>query len=170
MEMKKEVGRTLCLAVVFLVFTALASSQSATPAADPFQDMNARFSRLLGVSLDKIKLHYYIVKNGGVVDISAKDPNDSSTIAAIQKYLQNQKDLWEKGKESAVTAVHERPPESAATMRRLRNEITFYMAKTDTGGDLRMFSINDQARLAIQDYMRFEIAEHRTGDSTTADQ
>lgn len=168
--MKKVFGRTLFLAAAFLAFTALASAQSAAAAPDPFQEMNARFSHVLGVSVDKVKLHFYLVKNGGVVDLTARDPSDSITISAIQKYLQNQKDLWEKGKENAVTDVHEKAPESAATMRRLRNEITFYMAKTDNGGDLRMFSINDQARLAIQDYMKFEITEHKTGDSPTTDQ
>lgn len=166
--MKDAIRRTLSILIAFLALAALASAQAAPQ--DPFEEMNARFSRVLGVSVEKIVLHFYLVKNGGVIDLTAKDPKDAITVNAIQKYLQNQKELWEKGKESAVTDIHEKPPESAATMRKLRNDITFYAAKTDNGGDLRMFSINEQARVAIQDYMRFEITEHKTGDSVTLDQ
>ena len=166
--MKNAMGRTLSLLAI-LVFASLAIAQAA-PAGDPDAEMNARFSKALGVPLDKVTLHFYLVKNGGVIELTAKDPNDTATINALQKYLQTQKDLWEKGKETAVTDVHGKFPESAATMRRLRNEITFYMAKTDNGGVLRMFSINEQARNAIQEYFKFEIAEHKTGDSPTVDQ
>lgn len=167
--MKSAMARTISVLFALLVTAALANAQT-TPVGDPEQEMNARFSKAVGVSLDKLVLHYYLVKNGGVVELAAKDPQDTNTIAAIQKYLQNQKELWEKGKDLAVTEVHTKFPESAVTMRKLRNEITFYMAKTDNGGVLRMFSINDQARNAIQDFLKFEIAEHKTGDSPTIDQ
>lgn len=166
--MRSPAGRTVLVLIGILLVANLAAAQAA-PAANP-EDTSARFSRALGVPLDKVTLHFYLVKNGGVVELSAKDTADAATIAALQKYLQSQKDLWEKGKETAVTDVHMRAPESAATMRKLRNEITFYMAKTDNGGVLRMFSINEQARAAIQDYLRFEIGEHKTGDATTLEQ
>jgi hypothetical protein len=167
--MKNVMVRTLSLIVVIAVLASLAAAQAA-PTPDPEQEMNSRFSKAVGVPLDKFILHYYLVKNGGVVELAAKDPSDTSTIEAIQKYLQGQKELWEKGKETVVTDIHGKFPEPAATMKKLRNEITFYMAKTDAGGVLRMFSINDQARVAIQDYMKFEISEHKTGDSPTVDQ
>lgn len=165
--MKKVITRTILILAALLVTAPLASAQTAM--GDPTQEMNARFSKALGVSLDKIALHYYLVKNGGVIELASKDPNDTVTIEAIQKYLQTQKDLWEKGKDT-VTEVHAKAPESANIMRKLRNDITFYTAKTDAGAVLRMFSINDQARGAIQDYLKFEIAEHKTGDSPTVDQ
>ncbi len=166
--MKKATFRIVPILVVIVLGSALVIAQSAP--ANPEQEVDTRFSRALGVPLDKVTIHYYLVKNGGVIELSAKNTGDSGTIAALQKYLQNQKDLWEKGKETAVTEVHMHPPEAAATMRKLRNDITFYAAKTDNGGVLRMFSINDQARVAIQDYLRFEINEHKTGDPTTLDQ
>lgn len=161
--------RTVLILAGFFLIAVLAGAQAA-PAANPEQEVESRFSRAMGVPVEKVTVHFYLVKNGGVVELSAKNPTDTTTAAALQKYLQNQKDLWEKGKETAVTDVHLRAPEAASTMRRLRNDITFFMAKTDSGGVLRMFSINEQARAAIQDYLRFEITEHKTGDPTTLDQ
>ena len=166
--MKNGTARIVSSIAFALLLTALAFAQT-TPAPDSDQEISARLSRALGVPVDRITLHFYLVKAGGVTEITAKDPQDAAAVAAIQKYLQNQKELWEKGKDPVVE-VHSKPPESVATLRKMRNEITFYVAKTDTGGVLRMFSINDQARTAIQDFMRFEIAEHKTGDSPTTDQ
>jgi hypothetical protein len=165
--MRNAMGRILAVVLALLAMTGVAFAQA--PTSDD-QEVPARFSRALGVSLDKVVVHYYLVKNGGVIELAAKDANDNATISALQKYLQNQKELWEKGKETAVTEVHSKPPECAGVMRKLRNDITFYVAKTDAGAVLRMFSINEQARNAIQDYLKFEIAEHKTGDSPTIDQ
>jgi len=165
--MKKVIICTTSILAALLITVMLASAQTAM--ADPTQEMNARFSKALGAGLDKVALHFYLVKNGGVIELASKDPNDTGTIEAIRKYLQSQKDLWEKGKDP-VTEVHAKAPESANLMRKLRNDITFYAAKTDTGAVLRMFSINEQARDAIQDYLKFEITEHKTGDSPTIDQ
>ena len=165
--MKKVIICTTSILAALLITVMLASAQTAM--ADPTQEMNARFSKALGAGLDKVALHFYLVKNGGVIELASKDPNDTGTIEAIRKYLQSQKDLWEKGKDP-VTEVHAKAPESANLMRKLRNDITFYTAKTDTGAVLRMFSINEQARDAIQDYLKFEITEHKTGDSPTIDQ
>lgn len=165
--MKNVITRTISILAALLIIVPLASAQTAM--GDPTQEMNARFSKALGVSLDKVALHYYLVKNGGVIELASKDPNDTATIEAIQKYLQTQKDLWEKGKDP-VTEVHGKAPESVNLMRKLRNDITFYTAKTDTGAVLRMFSINNQARGAIQEYLKFEIEEHKTGDPPTIDQ
>lgn len=166
--MKNAMGHIFKITLALFALSVIVFAQAPTGEPDP--EMNSRFSHALGVSVDKVNLHFYLVKNGGVIELAAKDPNDSATVGTIQKYLQNQKELWEKGKENAVTEVHAKPPESANIMRKLRNEITFYMAKTDNGGVLRMFSINEQAKNAIQDYLRFEIAEHKTGDSPTIDQ
>jgi hypothetical protein len=52
----------------------------------------------------------------------------------------------------------------------MRNDITFYSTETDSGAVLRMFSVNDQARQAVHDFMKFQISEHKTGDSPTVDQ
>jgi hypothetical protein len=104
------------------------------------------------------------VKNGGVIEFSAKDPADSASIAAVQKYLETQKDLFEKGKTEADADVHGKVPDGIPGLKKLRNEITFFAMKTESGAVLRMFTVNEQARQAIQDFVKFQINEHKTGD------
>lgn len=155
---------------VFFLLSALASIGWSQSPASTDNDLNTRFSKALGTDTNKVVQHYYLVKNGGVIEFTAKDPNDNATISAVQKYLDAQKDLFEKGKTDADADVHGKVPDGLPVLKRLRNEITFFAVKSDSGAALRMFSINDQARQAIQDFMKFQINEHKTGDPLVAEQ
>lgn len=169
--MKKTLARAIGVTGIACLLVMMVSAQALSAApADPERDMNLRFSKALGVEADKVVQHYYLVKNGGVVELTAKTPGDSATIAALQKYLNTQRDLFEKGKNETDAEVHGKVPDGMVGIKKFRNEITFFTAKTDNGALLRMFSVNPEARSAIQDYLRFQIIEHKTGDSPTIDQ
>jgi hypothetical protein len=112
----------------------------------------------------KATQHFYLLKNGGAVELAAKDPADKPTIDAIQKHLQSQAKNFEKGVFEVPTAEKGKVPESVNTMKKLRREITFEVMQMDAGAALRMFSVNTQARQAIQDFLKLQIEEHHTGD------
>ena len=154
--------------VIFvLIVASLAWSQ--TPLTGD-SDINIRFSKSLGTDANRIFQHYYLVKNGGVIEFTAKDPADNTSIAAVQKYLETQKDLFEKGKNEGDTEVHGKTADGMPVLKKLRNEITFFAVKNEEGAVLRMFSTNEQARQAIQDFIKFQINEHKTGDPLVAEQ
>jgi hypothetical protein len=153
--------------ILVLIVASLAWSQT-PPTGD--SDINARFSKSLGTDANRIFQHYYLVKNGGVIEFTAKDPADNASVAAVQKYLATQKDLFEKGKNEGDADVHGKIADGVPVLKKLRNEITFFTVKNEDGAVLRMFSTNDQARQAIQDFIKFQINEHKTGDPLVADQ
>jgi hypothetical protein len=166
--MKNTMARTFGTIFCALIMVSLADAQALTTANAP--EVDSRFSRVLGTDVGKIAQHYYLVKNGGVIELTAKDPNDAATVKAIQKYLDAQKDLFEKGKNESEAEVHGKVPDGSPALKKLRNDITFYSGKTDDGGVLRMFTTNEQARQAVYEFIKFEIGEHQTGDALTADQ
>ena len=149
--------------VLFLVLIIASMAWSQTPAPGD-TDINGRFSKSLGTDANRIFQHYYLVKNGGVIEFTAKDPADNASIAAVQKYLLAQKDLFEKGKNEGDSEVHGKVADGTLVLKKLRNEITFFTVKNEDGAVLRMFSVNEQARQAIQDFIKFQINEHKTGD------
>jgi len=124
----------------------------------------------MGVDPEKIVHHFYLLKNGGAIEISAKDDKDADVIAAIQRHIAVQAKAFEKGNFDTPTLVHEKQPEGVPVIRKLRKEITFEVVPTDAGAALRMLSVNSQARQAIHDFLRFQIEEHKTGDPTTVEQ
>ncbi len=165
--MVRTASAVFCVLCVLLL-VSLGTAQSLNGNSEA--DMNSRFSRVLGTDVDKLSQHYYLVKNGGVIELTAKDPQDQAVIKAIQKYLDSQKDLFEKGKNESETEVHGKAPDGLLGIKRFRNEITFFSTGTDNGAVLRMFTVNEQAKQAVYEFMKFEIAEHKTGDVLTVEQ
>lgn len=159
--MRSFLVRATAAVFVVGVLASIGWSQTSVPTDNSF---NTRFSKALGTDVDKVVQHYYLVKNGGVIEFTAKDPADNATIATVQKYLEAQKDLFEKGKAEADAEIYGKIPDGLPALKKLRNEITFFAVNTDSGAALRMFSVNEQARQAIQDFMKFQINEHKTGD------
>ena len=165
--MTRTMARTTTTLFLLLILASFGFAQSAGPAEN---DLNARFSKALGTDASKIVQHYYLVQNGGVIELTAKDPADHACIVAIQKYLDLQKDLFERGKNDSDTEIHGKVPDGLAALKKLRGDITFFTVKDDNGAVLRMLTVSDQARQAIQDFMKFQINEHKTGDPLTAEE
>lgn len=169
--MKHTTQCTIPVALLLLLTVSFVSAQTAsTQTVAP--ELKTRYLKATGLDPDKIVQHYYLVKNGGVIELAAKDPNDTATATAIMKYLEAQRQLFEKGKNDTAIEIHGKTPDGYLGIRKLRNEITFYPTKNDTGtgGVLRMFSVNPEAKKAIQDFLKFQITEFQTGDSPTENQ
>lgn len=143
----------ICTLLLTIPCIALAQKNDKDPKPMPFDE-------------DKAVHHFYLLKNGGAVEVSAKDPGDKTTVTAIQKHLEMQAKLFEKGNFDAPIAEHGKVPDGVNTIKKLRKEITFEVMEMDAGAALRMFSVNNQARQAIQDFLKFQIQEHHTGDPT----
>jgi len=152
----------LAFAVVLVLTPA---AKAGDPAQEPdHQAMMTRGSKLMGFDLSKVNHHFYLIANGGVVEITAKDPDDKQTILAIQKHLKEQAKAFEKGNFDIPTQVHGRVPDGVPMMKKLRNEINFNARPNDDGAALRMLTVNPAARESIYEFIRFQINEHHTGD------
>ncbi|HEX8926526.1 MAG TPA: hypothetical protein VF786_12080 [Terriglobales bacterium] len=151
--------RAAFIAVALLVLIAISSAQSgkgkSTSVAVPDES--------------KIERHYWLLKNGGAIEMVCKAPCDSSTQATIQQYLDALAKSFEKGSFEAEFVTGTTAPVSLANLKKLRDEVTFHAASSDVGYSLRMLTVNPQARDAIYDFMRYEITNRKTGDPTTLD-
>jgi len=64
------------------------------------------------------------------------------------------------------TLVDGQTPPGADTMKRLKNQLHYATANLAGGGQLRITTSNPEARNAVYEFLRFQIQEHKTGDST----
>jgi hypothetical protein len=145
------VASVLCLLILSLPLFAFSQKSDKDAKPLPFDE-------------GKATQHFYLLKNGGAVELAAKDPADKPTIEAIQKHLELQAKNFEKGNFDITSTEKGKFPESVNTMKKLRKEITFEVMQLDAGAALRMFSVNTQARQAIQDFLKLQIEERHTGD------
>jgi hypothetical protein len=158
----------LTVLVVALAFAAGAIAQTEMASVQaPRAEALSRNSQLLGFDLNKTNQHFYLYKNGGAIDISAKNIDDVGSIAAVRRYLEKQEKDFAKGDIELQKLVYPELPPSLLIIRKLKDEISFSYTSTDEGGALRMFTINNKARDAIHDYLKNEIKSNQTGDPLT---
>jgi hypothetical protein len=61
--------------------------------------------------------------------------------------------------------VHGTTPPGVPTMKKLHDQIHYHYEQTGTGGKIVIDTANPKTLSAIHDFLRFQISEHRTGDS-----
>jgi hypothetical protein len=69
------------------------------------------------------------------------------------------------GNFDAPLATHAEAPPGVPELQRLTSAITYTFEPTDRGGRVRIVSANPGAIRAVHAFLRYQIAEHRTGDS-----
>ena len=61
--------------------------------------------------------------------------------------------------------LHATVPPGVETMKRLKSEIMYAAENTARGAQLRITTCDAEAGAAIHRFLRFQIEDHRTGDS-----
>lgn len=160
--MRSVVGLVILLSLLSI---GLAAQEPPKPYVDP--ELLSRATRVSGFESDRVNRHFYVLKNGGAVEITAKDANDESTIKAIQSYLKKESDMWTKGNFDTVAAVYGKAPESTVQLKKLRDNVTYAVVPEENGAVVRMLTVNPMAKTAIHDYLKFQIEQLKTGDPTS---
>jgi hypothetical protein len=147
-----------CIAVIVLGCALVVSAQKRSVEEIP-----------MGFDPAKTVAHFYLLKNGGAIELSAKAETDKDTIDAIQRYVAAQAKAYDKGSFDIPTEMNGKPVDGVPVIKKLRKEITFEVVPMDTGAALRMLSVNGPAKQAIQDYVKFQIIERKSGDPLTVE-
>lgn len=164
--MYKIVCRSLAALLIALLFSSAALAlQNATK--DEAKQKSS--SMPMGFDVDKAVHHFYLLKNGGAIELTAKDANDAAMIKTLKQHLEMQAKNFEKGNFETQMQVHGKLPDGAPMLKKLRNEITYDVKSLDNGATLRIFSVNPEARQAIHEFLKFQINEHQTGDPLTVE-
>jgi hypothetical protein len=61
--------------------------------------------------------------------------------------------------------IHAQNPPGTEAMKRLRHEIQYKLETTKKGARIRITTKDPEALRAVQEFLRFQISEHQTGDS-----
>jgi hypothetical protein len=72
---------------------------------------------------------------------------------------------FEKNDFSTPAFIHGATPDGVAEMKRLRSDIDYRYESIAAGGRIRITTKSDGALAAVHDFLKFQVIEHRTGDS-----
>jgi hypothetical protein len=128
--------------------------------------VDERGDHVMGFDHVKTSHHFLLSKSGGSIEASANDPNDAATIEAIRGHFTHIAGMFAEGNFDAPMLIHDRIPPGVPTMKRQKALIEWKFEETPGGGRVRITTKDREALAAIHEFLRFQIEDHRTGDST----
>ena len=118
-----------------------------------------------GFDQEKSSRHFKLLPDGGVIEITANDPSDVSTRNAIQQQVVKIAGMLTEGNFAIPMLARQQQPPGIDTMKRLKSELSYTPENLPNGGRVQITTANSEALNAVHDFLRFEIQEHKTGDS-----
>ncbi|HXT85938.1 MAG TPA: hypothetical protein VN745_02845 [Verrucomicrobiae bacterium] len=128
-------------------------------------NMNARGEKGMGFSQTATQHHFFLTTNGGAIQVEVKDSSDQTNLGEIRTHLKHISQAFASGDFDIPMFVHDTTPPGVPEMKQLRNEIHYSYAELPNGGRVVIDSANHAAVDAIHQFLRFQIREHKTGDS-----
>jgi hypothetical protein len=128
--------------------------------------MNARGEKGMGFSQPATTHHFLLNADGGVIQVEANDPKDTTSRDNIRMHLRHIAKAFSSGDFAIPMFVHDTVPPGVPAMKQMKDKILYKFEETPAGAQVVIATTDPQALVAIQQFLRFQIAEHKTGDST----
>ena len=151
--------------LTFVFAIALAACGAAQDSGHPMDKSHADYA--MGFSQDKTTHHFRLYKDGGAIEVDANDPKDADTIGQIRMHLGHIAHMFSEGNFQIPMLVHDQTPAGAADMKRLAADIKYTYESAPRGGRVRFQTRNPEALSAVHQFLKFQIREHKTGDTET---
>ena len=133
-------------------------------------EMNKRGDRVMGFNHTKTTHHFRLLPDGGAIEVTANTAEDTASRDEIRMHLGHIAKMIAAGNFNAPMLVHDQTPPGVTVMQNLKSEIAYRFEETERGATVRISTKNADALQAIYEFLRFQIKEHKTGDSLEASQ
>ena len=94
------------------------------------------------------------------------DPADKASRDDIRAHLSHIAEMFAAGNLNIPMFIHDTTPPGAPVMEKLHDQIHYKFQQTEAGARVRIQTADKQALKAVHEFLRFQIAEHQTGDRT----
>jgi len=128
-------------------------------------DVEKHGDEAMGFPHEKTTHHFRLYSDGGAVEVTANDKNDSSNVEAIRSHLTHIVTMFSNGDFSLPVFIHDRVPPGVPVMKEKRLEIAYTFETLSVGGRVRIKTSNPRALEAVHNFLRFQIQDHHTRDS-----
>ena len=136
------------------------------PAGHSHDQVKERGAHVMGFDQDATVHHFRLHTDGGAIDIAIKNGADRANRDAIRSHLPHIAQMFGNGNFEAPMLIHDTNVPGTAQMADLKSRIRFVYVETPQGGRLDIFTSDAGALAAVHEFLRFQITDHRTGDST----
>jgi hypothetical protein len=128
-------------------------------------EMNKRGSLAMGFDQEKVNHHFKLTADGGSIQVSAKQMDDTTTRSQIRDHLKMISKDFANGVFASPVATHGEVPPGVAGLRERKTQITYSYEETPDGARIVIKTANASALASLHEFLRYQIREHATADS-----
>ena len=156
------------LAVAFGASLSIAAAAQESPSSCSAHHagVDERGDNVMGFDHTKTTHQFRLTASGGVIEVSANSEDDDASREAIRAHLAHIAKMFAEGDFEAPMLIHDRVPPGVPVMKRDRKRIGWAYEDMPAGGRIVATTKDPAALEAIHAFLRFQIEDHRTGDST----
>ena len=140
-------------------------AQNPSPQDQHHQGVAQRGDEVMGFSHEKTTHHFRLYPDGGAIEAEANDPKDTASRDQIRSHFGHIVTMFTAGDFSAPMLIHAQNPPGTEGMKPLRNMIEYKVESTEKGARIHIITKDAEALHAVHEFLRFQIADHQTGDS-----
>ncbi|HEX8352855.1 MAG TPA: hypothetical protein VF611_08150 [Pyrinomonadaceae bacterium] len=130
------------------------------------EGVNKRGDRVMGFDHTKTTHQFLLHPDGGAIKVTANDAGDKQSRDRIRKHLGHIAKMFAAGDFKAPMLIHDRTPPGVPVMQRLKSEIKYDYEEAERGARVRIRTASPEALQAVHEFLRFQIEDHKTGDTT----
>ena len=104
--------------------------------------------------------------DGGAIEVTANDAGDAESRDQIRQHLRHIAQMFGGGNFEVPMLTHGKTPPGVSVLQKLKTETNYQYEEIERGGRVRIMADNKEALAAAHEFLRFQIADHQTGDST----
>jgi hypothetical protein len=149
-----------------------AAAQAKTTEADAAEHaghsahgVDRRGDHVMGFSHEKTTHSFRLFADGGAIEVRANDAADAESVSAIRGHLQEIAKEFAAGTFSKPEEIHARTPDGVVMMKELGATIAYEYEELERGARVRVKTRDARGIDAVHQFLRFQISDHRTGDS-----
>ena len=152
----------LLVSLASLVAPSLAAAQHS------HTDLNARGQAVMGFDQERTTHHFRLFTDGGSIEVDVQRAEDLANLTAIQQHLPHIAQMFAAGRFDAPMLVHDRADvPGTAAMTAHSASIRYLYVPTPSGGRVEIRTDNPDALAGVHAFLKYQIADHATGDSDT---
>ncbi|HEU4892680.1 MAG TPA: hypothetical protein VFT47_14090 [Vicinamibacterales bacterium] len=155
-----HISPAICAALALSVIPVQSGAQDHHASADK------RGAMVMGFDQQRTAHHFALFPDGGSIEVRVKNPADVESRDAIRAHLPHIARLFGDGNFEAPMLVHDSPNvPGTSRMAAHKADIRYRYIETNDGGRVDIVTRHPEALAAIHDFLRFQIADHKTGDA-----
>ncbi len=149
----------------YLVLYLLLSSGLMFAQHDHASELNTRGDHEMGFSHEKTTHHFTLTEDGGTIEVRVNDVKDTASRDEIRDHFHHIAQMFAAGNFNVPMLVHARKDvPGTAVMSKQRDQLHWDLQETPSGAKITISADNQPALNAVHEFLRFQIADHQTGD------